>query len=90
MRPINQKELAVALAEKLETSQTQALAVWKKVSDFITEQLVAGKKIRIKGTGVLKKVDRPAKECRVPNSDRTVHVPARFGFKLSSKSYAAE
>ena len=44
-------------------------------------------KVRLNGIGTLRKEVRPARECRVPGTDRTVEVPAKFGFKIASKSF---
>ena len=51
---------------------------------------MAGDAVRIKGVGTIRKVDRPARECRVPGTDTIVEVGARFTFKLKGKTYDAE
>lgn len=90
MRAQAKKDIVKKFAEEMGITVKEAAAQWDPVMDFIAKEVLAGTCIRIKGLGTLYTVDRPAKECRVPGSDRIVAVPARIAVKLKGKSYIVE
>lgn len=89
-RAINKKEAIKLYAETYGLKLKEAEKQLNNVYEFIMGRLMAGDAVRIKGVGTLRKVDRPARECRVPGTNTVVNVGARFTFKLKGKTYDAE
>lgn len=85
---ITRKELVKEVQAVLELpSQKAAEETLVKFEGMLAKLLVDGVRVRLNGIGTLRKEVRPARECRVPGTDRTVEVPAKFGFKIASKSF---
>lgn len=89
-RAMNKKDLFKLYAETFGTNLKDAEREWSRACEFIIGRLMAGDSIRIKGVGTLHKVERAARECRVPGTNDIVKVGARFSFKLKGKTYDAE
>lgn len=89
-RAINKKDAIKLYAAAYNVSLKEAEKQLDNVFEFIFGRLMAGDAVRIKGVGTLRKVERPARECRVPGTNEVVEVGARFTFRLKGKTYDAE
>ena len=81
------KDVQAALDLPSKVAAAEALV---KFENILWKRLVVnGERVKLGKIGTLRKEVRPAHESRVPNSDRIVQVPERYGFKLASVSYEA-
>lgn len=89
-RILTRKEVIKEVQATFELPTIKAAAEQlEKFEGMLLKMLNEGNRVRLNGLGTLRKEVRPAHECRVPGTDRTVQVPTRYGFKLASKSFEA-
>lgn len=87
MRAESKKETIKKFAAANGLTVKEAAAKYDAVMEFVLTEVINGSAIRIPGLGTLHTVLKPAKECRVPGSDRMVAVPERITVKLKGKTY---
>ncbi|MDO8147902.1 HU family DNA-binding protein [Isoptericola sp. b515] len=73
---MNKSELAAAVAERTESTPTQARRQVDAVLDSIMESVSAGERVSLLGFGTFTGAERPARTARNPRTGDTVEVPA--------------
>ncbi|MEF3190956.1 MAG: HU family DNA-binding protein [Campylobacterales bacterium] len=85
---MNKADFVAAVAAKAGLSKADSQRAISAALDVITEALKKGESVSFIGFGTFETVDRPAREARVPGTDKKVKVPAtkvvkfRVGKKL--------
>jgi len=74
---ITKKDLAHAVAQKLEFPKNHTLAAVQEALDTIVELLVSGERIELRNFGVFEVKLRQARDGRNPKTGESVKVPAR-------------
>jgi DNA-binding protein HU-beta len=83
---ISRSDLVAALAEKADTSKTNADAVLSAFSDILIDAVGKGEKVSIPGIVSVERVKRAARTGRNPSTGETIQIPAGFGVKVSAGS----
>ena len=73
---MNKTELTAAVAEKTGLSKNAAAAAVQAVTDIITDELKAGRKVQIVGFGTFEVNERAAREGRNPQTGETMTISA--------------
>lgn len=73
---MNKTELIAALAEKAETTKTQASAVLDAFIETITDQLQAGDKVTLIGFGTFETAKRAARAGKNPRTGEPLKIAA--------------
>ena len=74
---MTKKDMAKAIAEEMDLTQMQALAIVQKVLDGITETLLQEGRIELRNFGVFAVKKRRPRTARNPRTGETVKVPAK-------------
>ncbi len=83
---ISRSDLVAALADKADTSKTNADAVLSAFSDILIDAVGKGEKVSIPGIVSVERVKRAARTGRNPSTGETIQIPAGFGVKVSAGS----
>jgi DNA-binding protein HU-beta len=83
---ISRSDLVAALAEKADTSKTDADAVLSAFSDILIDAVGKGEKVTIPGIIAVERVARAARTGRNPSTGETTQIPAGHGVKVSAGS----
>ncbi|MEG3613602.1 HU family DNA-binding protein [Isoptericola haloaureus] len=73
---MNKSELAAAVAERTESTPTEARRQVDAVLDSIVESVSAGERVSLLGFGTFTGAERPARTARNPRTGDTIDVPA--------------
>lgn len=73
---MTKSDLVARLAEKTESTKTEAARSLEAILDVITEALAEGEKITLVGFGTFKVSERKAREGRNPSTGNTITIPA--------------
>ena len=74
---MTKKDLIKELTENTYLTHENAAQVVDTIVDIFTEKLCQGESIYLRGLGMLKVVEMPARECKKPLTGETISVPAR-------------
>ena len=73
---MNKIELVSAIAEKTELSKKDAEKALKAFIETVTDELKKGDKVQLIGFGTFEVAKRAARECRNPQTGKTMKVAA--------------
>ena len=73
---MNKAELVAAIAEKTGLKKNEAEKALKAFSDVVAEELANGGKVQLVGFGTFEVVERPAREGRNPQTNKTMTIAA--------------
>jgi len=73
---MTKSDLVARLAEKTESTKTEAARSLEAILDVITEALAEGEKITLVGFGTFRVSERKAREGRNPSTGKTITIPA--------------
>lgn len=87
MQKVNLNDIAGNVAQELNVSKKDAVAIASALVSGITEQLVAGNQVSVTGFGSFVSKERAARQGRNPQSGEVITIEARrvVSFKPSSK-----
>ena len=87
MQKVNLNDIAGNVAQELNVSKKDAVAIASALVSGITEQLVAGNQVSVTGFGSFVSKERAARQGRNPQSGAVITIEARrvVSFKPSSK-----
>lgn len=87
MQKVNLNDIAGNVAQELNVSKKDAVAIASALISGITEQLVAGNQVSVTGFGSFVSKERAARQGRNPQSGEVITIEARrvVSFKPSSK-----
>ena len=77
MSKVSKKEFLSLMAEKSGLSQKDCDVALKAFEECVISFLVSGREIQIQGFLTFKVGQQAARDQKVPNSDKIVHIPAR-------------
>ena len=83
---ISRSDLVAALADKADTSKSDADKVLSAFSDILIDAVNKGEKVSIPGILAVERVKRAARTGRNPSTGETINIPAGFGVKVSAGS----
>lgn len=87
MQKVNLNDIAGNVAQELNVSKKDAVAIANALVNGITEQLVAGNQVSVTGFGSFVSKERAARQGRNPQNGEVITIEARkvVSFKPSSK-----
>jgi len=80
---MNQADLIAHVAAATGLSKAEAGKAVEAVLSGVSDELVAGKEVRLSGFGIFSTVDRAAREGRNPQTGQTVQIAASKAAKFS-------
>ena len=81
---MNKTELALAIVEKTDVTKKQALAVIDAFTATVKDEVAKGEKVQLVGFGTFESVQKSARECRNPQTGKTVKVAAKTAPKFKA------
>jgi DNA-binding protein HU-beta len=80
---MNQADLIAHVAAATGMSKAEAGKALEAVLSGVSDELVAGKEVRLNGFGIFSTVDRAAREGRNPQTGQTVQIAASKAAKFA-------
>ncbi len=84
---MNKKELVDSIAVAADISRAEAEKALNGMLGAITQALANGEKVTLIGFGTFSVVERAARKAKIPNTGKTIEIPAKrvAKFKVGSK-----
>ncbi len=80
---INRNELVSAVAEESGLTKGQADSALSAFQSVIMDALSKGESVRLTGLMTIERVERAARTGRNPRTGEEIHIPARYGVKIT-------